>query len=428
MAEVSDFYPSALRAKYHLDDFPVAQRPLSKISSANIGWVPDLDQFKERRAARLKNEALETEVPRRWPQVMHGPLVWRGSDMQAQSQYIYNLSPSDTAEIEAALSRMKNSGLDLENINQFTFPLPKLGPALEDLTHQVHEGCGFAVLRGLQPWTYSKEENIIIYLGLSSYIGERRGRQNLAGSKLTHIADVKSAGVSLSERRPIFSNLAQPFHADLFCDILALYYLNHAKTGGETSLASSWKVYNELAASRPDVIHTLAENNWTHDTYGCNPPFYQQPLLYNHDGKIILNFSRRILTGAPMTPRSTDIPPLTETQAEALDALHFCAQEHSLKLNSKKGDMLFINNLAVMHSRSPFEDDEENSRYALRLWLSNPDKAWKIPPTLQLDWDRTFAPLEGIKDHYETEPFADKDKVRTMVKADDPGSGSTRCG
>ena len=39
-----------------------------------------------------------------------------------------------------------------------------------------------------------------------------------------------------------------------------------AASGGETILASAWQVYNELAATRPDVIQTLADDSWVHDT------------------------------------------------------------------------------------------------------------------------------------------------------------------
>ena len=53
------------------------------------------------------------------------------------------------------------------------------------MSHRVHNGCGFVVVRGLEPKSYSREDNVIIYLGVSSYIGERRGRQNVAGSKLS---------------------------------------------------------------------------------------------------------------------------------------------------------------------------------------------------------------------------------------------------
>lgn len=40
---------------------------------------------------------------------------------------------------------------------------------------------------------------------------------------------------------------------------MAFYYLETASSGGQTILSSSWQTYNDLAASRPDVIHTLSE-------------------------------------------------------------------------------------------------------------------------------------------------------------------------
>ena len=60
-----------------------------------------------------------------------------------------------------------------------------LGGKLEKLNREVHEGCGFVVLRGLDPRFYNQEENVMIYLGLSSYAGgEKRGRQTTDGAKL----------------------------------------------------------------------------------------------------------------------------------------------------------------------------------------------------------------------------------------------------
>ena len=50
----------------------------------------------------------------------------------------------------------------------------------------MHDGHGFAMIRGLDPEPYSQEENIIIYLGISSYAGgEQRGRQTVKGAKLS---------------------------------------------------------------------------------------------------------------------------------------------------------------------------------------------------------------------------------------------------
>jgi hypothetical protein len=47
---------------------------------------------------------------------------------------------------------------------------------------EVHTGRGFFVLRGLQPTQFTREDNVILYLGISSYVAEQRGRQNHEGS------------------------------------------------------------------------------------------------------------------------------------------------------------------------------------------------------------------------------------------------------
>lgn len=45
-----------------------------------------------------------------------------------------------------------------------------------------------------------------------------------------------------------------------------MYVLGQAAEGGKSILASTAAVYNEIAATRPDVIHTLMENAWVFDT------------------------------------------------------------------------------------------------------------------------------------------------------------------
>ena len=42
-------------------------------------------------------------------------------------------------------------------------------------------------------------------------------------------------------------------------DIVSLFALSTAAEGGTSRLASTWRVYNELAATRPDLLETLSE-------------------------------------------------------------------------------------------------------------------------------------------------------------------------
>lgn len=65
------------------------------------------------------------------------------------------------------------------------FPLPTLGHKLLKATVAIHHGKGFAIIRGLDPKEFSAEDNLIIFLGISSYIGSKRGRQDEDGNMLS---------------------------------------------------------------------------------------------------------------------------------------------------------------------------------------------------------------------------------------------------
>lgn len=76
-------------------------------------------------------------------------------------------------------------GLDVSEVNRSNFPLPTFGEKLKGLSTVVHDGPGFFVLRGLDPNDLSKLDNAILFVGVSSYLAERRGRQNQDGMMLS---------------------------------------------------------------------------------------------------------------------------------------------------------------------------------------------------------------------------------------------------
>jgi len=167
--------------------------------------------------------------------------------------------------------------------------------------------------------------------------------------------------------------------------------------------------------------------------FGRNPPYITRALLHSWRDKISMIFSRRNLTGSEATPRSPGIPPITDAQALALDTVHFTAAAHCVRFQPHLGDMFFVNNFAVMHSRNAFQDDDigvwpRRRRYVLRLWLDNPEHGWGVPPGLQLAWDRIFEDAEEIENHVEIDPYFERDRSLsyTSGRAGGYGTGSTR--
>lgn len=99
-----------------------------------------------------------------------------------------------------------------------------------------------------------------LLLGLSSYVGSARGKQDSTGAVLAHIKDLtvshahEQGGIGAS----VYTTDKQVFHTDLG-DLIALMAIQTAAKGGVSRISSAGKVYNDIAATRPDLIHTLAE-------------------------------------------------------------------------------------------------------------------------------------------------------------------------
>lgn len=152
-------------------------------------------------------------------------------------------------------------------------------------------------------------------------------------------------------------------------------------------------------------------------------PYYQRPLLFNQAGKMVLAFSRRILTGSKVSPRSKNIPAMTDAQADALDAVHFTAEKHSLTLENKRGDILFWNNMSIVHAREGFTDgsSRDQKRHLLRLWLRNEEHAWETPDCLKSAWNVAYGDDDISTEKWPIEPIIDRDHVTTQRRSSGHG-------
>jgi hypothetical protein len=78
---------------------------------------------------------------------------------------------------------------------------------METAREEIYEGRGFVTLRGLDVDAFSPEDLAAVYLGLSSYIAERRGKQDQRGTMLMHVFDRKIPW----EREDLVSACAFPY-------------------------------------------------------------------------------------------------------------------------------------------------------------------------------------------------------------------------
>ncbi|PSN62494.1 Clavaminate synthase-like protein [Corynespora cassiicola Philippines] len=391
-------------------------RPSGPVGQPDIGYAPDHDKYLARVQRRLATEKLDKTLPPGFPQKLNSDLVWDSTDIGSRYEWSYNLTPSDLEEIEAALQHFKSLHKPLGYVSQSTFPLKALHKKLRAISRDIHTGFGFKVVRGIPVEAHSREETFIIYAGVASHIAPVRGRQDNshegkpADVVLNHIKDLSNVYDASKIGAPAYTTDKQVFHTDSG-DVIALLCLEEAASGGQSKLSSSWKVYNELAETRPDLIRTLAEP-WPVETFQSEKnPFVERPLLHYQpaaegaEERMIIQYARRTFTGFQGLPRSASIPPITEAQAEALDTLHFLAEKHALGLDFKKGDIQFANNLSIFHARDGFTNTADRQRHLVRLWLRDPELAWKTPDALVDRWDKVYKDVQEEKQVFPLEPY-----------------------
>lgn len=339
-----------------------------------------------------------------FPSSLRSPLVWKGTEVSArEGEWLAVLSEQDVARIEDGLAHFRGLGLDPPAISPETFPLPaELRARLDGISATCHDGIGFVVLRGLDPEKYSEDDNALIFMGISAHVAPVRAFQDRKRTQV--LCHVVNAAVNMEKEKvtsPGFTDGAMSFHNDEG-EILALYVRDGAETGGRTQIASGWHLYNVLAGKRPDIIKKLAEN-WVLDSFQdySEHPAWAAPCMHVKDGKVMFTFSRYPLTGfGPNRKRNKALPPVSEAQLEALNAVEVLARQDAFALPTRKGDVVYMNNLALLHGREQFTEKQQQQqdqkdraftqRHLLKLCLRDPVRSWAAPTSLLPVWERIY--------------------------------------
>ena len=306
---------------------------------------------------------------------VEGPSAWYGPDMVARSdEWLYELSEEEVAEIDAAVAALMASDTDLLDVDRESFGLPTLAKELDRIQDEVVNGRGFVLIRGLPVESYTIEEAALAYLGIGSYFGWAIP-QNAKGHVLGHVRDI-GLDPNNPEHRLYGTTARHLFHTDS-CDIVGLLCLQTARSGGQSKIASSVTVYNEMLKQRPDLVRVMMQPFYT-DRKGEIPegkgPFYEMPIFNPYGGYLTTTYNRDFITAAQ---RFDEVPGLREDQTAAMDLADEIAASDEVRLDMdfRRGDMQFIHNHQVLHSRTPYEDydEPERKRHLLRLWLAPPN-------------------------------------------------------
>jgi hypothetical protein len=143
-------------------------------------------------------------------------------------------------------------------------------------------------------------------------------------------------------------------------------------------------------------------------------------LIHLVAGKVVFSFSRRPLLGSATSPRSKDIPDLSDKQVEALNMIQLLAEDNALVLDLEAGDMLFWNNLGLLHARNGFTDSPSHRRHLLRIWLHNDNLGWGIPRQIRQPWNEAFE-HDDRQQIWPLEPITDRSYISTQQRSSGHG-------
>jgi hypothetical protein len=302
---------------------------------------------------------------------IRSPGLWAAGDVGEASAWTVGLTAAQRAAIVDAAGRAHAAGCTPATVARGDFDLPELRSDVAQWVEALHTGRGFVLVRGFPVEELAPEATALAYIGLGCQLGTPVG-QDADATLLGHVRD---EGIARHDPSVRFyrTKERQDFHTD-GADIVGLLCLARAKSGGESRLASSYAVYNEILRRRPDLTEVLYQDMpWDRNDEQAvgEAPYFSLP-VFNDVGEL----PRVFFIGWYIrdSQRHAEAPRLTAAQYDALDLIEAIANDPAfhVEMDFEPGDIQFIANAKILHAREAFDDHPEAARrrHLLRLWLS----------------------------------------------------------
>jgi alpha-ketoglutarate-dependent taurine dioxygenase len=237
----------------------------------------------------------------------------------------------------------------------------------------LSHGMGLAVIDRIPAARYTLEENRALWWLLGSLLG-RPVAQKWDG---TMIYDVRDTGRTLEYgvRRSV-TNLELQFHTDGPWlahppELVGLYCLSPAVEGGVSRFLSLATVHNELRRRHPELLPRLfAPFPW--DRQAEHPSgevkVWWRPIFSSDGRSLLARYNEAlILSAEELTGERLD-----DDGRQALAAMRAIVDspEFAVEFVIETGQVQYLNNWRLAHSRTPFRDAEESGRrrHLIRLW------------------------------------------------------------
>ena len=311
-----------------------------------------------------------------------GTRVWRGPDVVGKDDWTILLPTNAIADLERAVESERASGHDSLSVDFDCHDLPSLRPVARDAQAALSDGYGFCIVRGFPVERYSVDDLKMMLLIFGKHVGLVASQDNRARS----IGEVMDTGSGMPKDFYFQRGGPLPMHMDPV-DVVGLLCVRKAKRGGESCIASSMAVHNEILRDRPDLLQLL---------YRGFPHLRRHaPEDRSKSEKAVTDFSVPVFADIGGGETVCSFIPETALAAERAGLLRLSDLEHEaieymervatrddivFPMDLRPGDLQLLNNRSILHSRFDYEDhpEQERRRLMLRLWLTIP--GWQKLP------------------------------------------------
>jgi TfdA family taurine catabolism dioxygenase TauD len=305
---------------------------------------------------------------------IEAPSTWRRAELRVDD-YQIALSATCRDEIRRAADDIRAFALPAIVRQPDDHAMPACRAAMAEVRRVLDNGVRFAIVDRLPLDEIGAEAAVAVYWLLSSMVA-RPVAQSLDGRLIYDVLDTGRQALPGSGVRPDQTNIELKFHTDNSYNAIppehvALLCLRAAKAGGHSRVASFHTLYNALLARVPEALPRLYRPFWfdrQREFHAGEEAVFQAPIFASR-GELRARFSAHQIRGGYALRGE----PLDDDGMAAMTALLdlFDDEELSADFDLEPGQLQFVDNRVLGHSRTAFEDfpEPERRRHLVRLWL-----------------------------------------------------------
>ena len=301
------------------------------------------------------------------------PSAWRSADLARDQSWVHTLDELELCALHDAVTAVQAKGGELFKFTGEDFHLGAFAPRLANIVAELEGGRGCVWLRGLDISRFTEVQRWLVYWGLGVHMGYPIS-QNARGERISQVTN-GGRDYEAKNVRGYTTRMAIRPHCDP-SDIVGLFCVQAALSGGDNSITSSISIFNTLLSEHPEFLAPLSEG-FHFDLRGEGATGHPDevthdliPVFSFVDGLLSARYNQKTIEDGMRKAGK----PLSGNRSEAVHAVGQLALRDELRydLTLAEGDILFLNNYTVLHARKAFEDDiaSGRKRNLLRLWVN----------------------------------------------------------